>query len=321
MNPTTYEKIEAYLTKRLSDTDRHVLETAIQSNEELKEEVVRMQLLRKITERNIIRNKLLKIHEVKVKEWHGHFFSNEEQVESVKVIPQTEIPVSEITEIDAEQESTQEYDSAQETVEPEPQNETAEVVLEEIVEIEVQEEQQDTVGDITATKVEEPEEVQDHVEETESVYVSKSSVWKPLLLSLGVLSFLCICGFVYLAKTPVTIREGNPGLTAEGIELDSLQNVYLGVYNQGKTAFENNKYYESIPHFNEVIAAQELPNYYNDAALFLGAVANTAIGPNTATKQYKVITSKKIFNYPYTNKDKLQLWCKIQWAKLMGLQD
>jgi multidrug resistance efflux pump len=65
MNPATYEKIEAYLAKRLFESERKNFETEISSDASLKEMVVSMQLLRKITERNLTRSKIMAIHNAK----------------------------------------------------------------------------------------------------------------------------------------------------------------------------------------------------------------------------------------------------------------
>ncbi|MFB0946348.1 MAG: hypothetical protein QMB24_09430 [Spirosomataceae bacterium] len=289
MNPATYEKIEAYLAKRLFESERKNFETEISSDASLKEMVVSMQLLRKITERNLTRSKIMAIHNAKTNKWVKAFTDDEEEfVEQVTLLTPESSSILEETTISGQELALQENESAEE------------VANENISESELVEEE--------AYKYESP---------------SKKR-GKSLLVILSILGLFLIIGalFVYFAKSPVTIREGNPLLTAQGVDLDSTQQVYVEIYNEGVQALKEGNNLAAIAHFSNVISFGRLPSYYTNASSFLNSVAFAQQQqPNKASKLISSVISKKSFAYPYTNKDKIQIWCKIYWAKIMGFND
>lgn len=287
MDPITYEKIEAYLTKRLSGSDRKSFEAEISADESLRETVVKMQLLRKITERNLIRQKIMSIHEVKTSEWTKALTETE---------PEFEEKVTFLT--------PKNSDIIEETLIP------GEEVVQENTEL------------LDATTTE--EEITEVEEENVDGYQEPPRRGNALSIVLTILLVAIVAGsaFIYLVKSPITVREGNPFLTAKGVALDSAQKVYVEIYEEGVDALAKNNNLAAITHFENVIAFDRLPGYYSDASRFLNAAAHSQQQqPNRANELLSGILSQKSFAYPYTNKDKIQVWCKIYWAKIMGFDD
>ncbi len=253
----TYEKIEAYLTKRLNDVERQALEQSIAEDPGLRETVVKMQLLRKITERNLTRLKVMSIHAAKTNEW------------------------KKLTMDDSELENK------------------AETLAQNLV----------TENSEETTNI------------TEEVYeeATPSRSWLPAFLwSICVLLALTAVGFAYLAKTPVVIRENKNLLAATSQAADSTQQVYVKIYQDGLQALQSGNNLAAISYFETALSSQKLPKYHADAAQFLESVAYAEQQPNEAAKKLDAIIKEPTFGYPYTNKDKLQVQCKILWARLMG---
>lgn len=287
MNPITFERIEAYLSKRLSSSERKSFEEEISADASLKEMVVKMQLLRKITERNLTRSKIISIHEVKTAEWEKELSKTEEEFEEkVTLLTPNNNDVANETLIPSEE------------ILQEDTNLLEEVVAEE----EIAEVDEEVVYDY-----EEP---------------PRRGNALSIVLTILILSIIAGSIFIYLAKTPITVREGNPLLTAKGVALDSAQKVYVEIYEEGVTALAQNNNLAAINHFEDVTSFDRLPGYYLDASHFLNAAAHSQQQqPNRATKLLNSIILQKSFAYPYTNKDKIQVWCKIYWAKIMGFDD
>jgi TolA-binding protein len=291
MNPATYEKIEAYLAKRLSDSERKSFEVEISSDASLKEMVVSMQLLRKITERNLTRFKIMTIHSAKTNEWMKAL-TDEEEGEGL---------TEQVTLLTPESNGL-----IEETTTPEPK-----LALQET----------EVTEEVTTETVSEPELVE---EETYEYGEPSNKSGKTLPVVLSIIGLVLIIGalFVYFAKSPLTVREGNPLLTAQGVTLDSTQQVYVEIYDEGVQALKEGNNLAAIAHFDNVISFGRLPGYYADAARFLNSAAFAQQQqPNKAGKLFSSVISQKSFAYPYTNKDKIQIWCKIYWAKMMGFND
>lgn len=287
MDPVTYEKIEAYLAKRLSGSDRKSFEAEISADESLRETVVKMQLLRKITERNLTRQKIMSIHKVKTSEWTKALTETE---------PEFEEKVTLLT--------PKSSDIIEETLLP------SEKIVPGNTEL-----LDETVTEEEITEVEE-ENVDDYQEPP------RRGNALSIVLTILILSIIAGSIFIYLAKTPITVRKGNPLLTAKGVALDSAQKVYVEIYEEGIDALAKNNNLAAITHFENVIAFDRLPGYYSDASRFLNAAAHSQQQqPNRATKLLSGVLSQKSFAYPYTNKDKIQVWCKIYWSKIMGFND
>lgn len=250
MESHTYEKIEAYLTKRLTDSERITFEKTLSEDSDLKETVVKMQLLRKIAERNLTRTKITSIHSAKTTEWKQAVQPEVEPITEEK----SELPDSEETAYE-----------------------------EEIYEDEL----------------------------------PRRSWWLPVLWLLLLLVAVVAAAFIYMAKSPIAIRENNSPVAAT-TQRDSTQQVYLAIYNDGVQALQSENYLAAISYFDQAINSQKLPNYHTDAARFLESVAYASQQPNKANKRLNTVTKEDKFAYPYTNMDKLQVQCKILWAKLMG---
>jgi hypothetical protein len=289
MNPATYEKIEAYLAKRLFESERKNFEAEMSSDDSLKEMVVSMQLLRKITERNLTRSKIMAIHNAKTDKWVKAFTDDEEEfVEQVTLLTPESSNIIEETTISDRELALQENESTEE---------------------------------VANENISEPELVEEEGYEYEKPSKKRG---KSLPVILSILGLLLIIGalFVYFAKSPLTVREGNPLLTAQGVDLDSTQQVYVEIYDEGVQALKEGNNLAAIAHFNNVISFGRLPGYYTDASSFLNSAAFAQQQqPNKASKLINSVISKRSFAYPYTNKDKIQIWCKIYWAKIMGFND
>lgn len=279
MQSHIYEKIEAYLTNRLNDPERNAFEKAIFSDPDLKETVVKMQLLRRITERNLTRSKIISIHNVKTSEWKRAIAAEvtDEPVDSSQLVDENEVEV---------EEAGSSANGFPDAIVPEP-SESAPV---------------------------------ESVEEEFYEIAPQRNRWLPVLWVFLVVIALVVSAFVYLAKSPIEIRKNNSPIAATP-QTDSTQQIYLGIYNDAVQALQNGNYLAAISYFDEAIESQKLPNYNVDAARFLKSVAYAQQQPNKATKHLKEVTSEKTFAYPYTNKDTLQVQCKILWARLMGWND
>lgn len=260
----TYEKIEAYLTKRLTDVERYAFEQAITEDAELKETVVKMQLLRKITERNLTRLKVMSIHAAKTNEWKKSIMSESGIADEPTTLAQSLAT-----------------DNSEES---------------------------------------EEEEIAESTAELEQPYEEKtpSRSWLPAFLwSLFVLFALTASAFIYLAKTPIEIRE-NRNLVAATSQTDSTQQVYIEIYQEGLQALQSGNSLAAISYFDTALNSQKLPKFHVDAARFLESVAYAEQQPTKAAQNLNAIAREPTFAYPYTNKDKLQVHCKILWARLMG---
>lgn len=293
MTPATFEKIEAYLSKRLKISERKSFDSEISADANLKEAAVRMQLLRKITERSLTRAKIMAIHTAKTDEWMKSLKERENEepfVEQVQTSAAIKNSISEETEL----------------VKADTKPPETELVHE------------DSDENVENSEIEE-ELAEDELYEFEETSSGRSIFLSVTLLSLG---FLLITGslFFYLAKTPLTIREGNPLLTAKGVDLDSTQKVYVEIYEEGVESLTKQNNLAAIAHFDNVVSFGNLPGYYIDASHFLNSAAYAQQQPYKAGKLLSSIISKRSFAYPYTNKDKIQIWCKIYWAKIMGFK-
>jgi TolA-binding protein len=288
MNPVTYEKIEAYLARRLSESERKKFEAEISSDVSLKEVVVSMQLLRKITERNLTRSKIMTIHNAKTSEWIKVFTDGEEGF-----VEKATLLTPEVNSIIGEPTTPDQKLALQET------RLTQRITTKTTLETELAEEE--------AYEYEEPSNQQG----------------RTLPIILSVLGLILIVGtlFVYFAKAPLIVREGNPLLTAQSVTLDSTQQVYLEIYDEGVQVLKEGNNLAAIAHFDNIISFGRLPGYYTDASRFLSSAAFAQQQPNKAGRLFSSIISRKSFAYPYTNEDKIQIWCKIYWAKMMGFND
>jgi|GEM_PF-1926781 TolA-binding protein len=292
MNPVTYEKIEAYLAKRLPESERKKFETEISSDASLKEMVVSIQLLRKITERNLMRSKILTIHNVKTSEWVKKFTDDDEKefVEQVTLLaPEGDSIIEEATTPDQK------------------------LALQEAK----------LTRKVTAKITSKAESAWEETSGYERYKEPSNKQGRTLPIVLSILGLILVIGtlFVYFAKTPLIIRGGSPLLTAQGVTLDSTQQVYLEIYDEGVQVFKEGNDLTATAHFDNVISFGRLPSYYTDASRFLNSAAFAQQQPNKASRLFSSIISRKSFAYPYTNKDKVQIWCKIYWAKVMGFND
>lgn len=76
-----HQQIEDYLNNRLGETEKADFEARMAADADLREEVVKLQLLRQIAKRNATREKIKAIQAEKLAEWKAEIADNQEVIE------------------------------------------------------------------------------------------------------------------------------------------------------------------------------------------------------------------------------------------------
>lgn len=241
----TYELIESYLKNDLEIDTKRDFERLMARDEALREEVVKIKLLKEIIKRHLTRTTIQHIHETKMNEW---FLKKNISVE--------------------EEAATEVADEAYDEKIP--------------------------------TR-------------------KRNSLLSMLLKTITVLLLISIIIFVVLAKLPIDIQETEKMKAWQNeAELNSVQKINYENYLEAHDALKMNNNEKAILFFDKVANAQGSSDYFKDAAEWFGTVASSSRKPFGAEARFRKIINDSSFRYRYSQKDKIQVWCKIQWAKLMG---
>jgi hypothetical protein len=79
-----HQQIEDYLNDRLGETEKTDFEARMAADTDLREEVVKLQLLRQIAKRNATRENIKAIQAEKLAEWNSESTDNQEVIEEIK---------------------------------------------------------------------------------------------------------------------------------------------------------------------------------------------------------------------------------------------
>ena len=239
----TYELIESYLKNDLEIDTKRDFERLMARDEALREEVVKIKLLKEIIKRHLTRTTIQHIHETKMNEW---FLKK-------------------------------------------------------------------NIGD------EENTEVEEEAYEEEVPAQKRNGLLSILLKTITVLLLVSAIIFVVLAKLPVEIQETEKMKAWQHeAELNSVQKINYEDYLEAHDALKMNNDEKASLFFDKVKDAQNTSDYFKDAAEWFGTVARSSRKPFSAEARFQKIINDSLFRYRYSQKDKIQVWCKIQWAKLMG---